>query len=157
MSLFRKISAPILALLREGITPERIAISLIVGGLIGVIPVLGVTTMLCTIIALPLRLNLVAMQALNWIVYPLQFALLLPFYRAGEWLFRAPRLGLTPADIRALFESGIGHAVATLWDTTWRAVIVWGAASLLIAPLLYLVLVPLLRRAMTRPLREVPA
>lgn len=150
MTIFRKIAATLLDLLRQGITPERIALSLVFGLLIGVIPVLGVTTALCAVLAIPLRLNMVAIQAVNWLVYPLQIALLIPFYRVGERLFDAPRLGLMPADVMALFEAGIPHAISALWDTTLRALVVWVLASLLLAPLLYALMRPLLYRMMSR-------
>lgn len=123
---------------------------MILGFAIGVIPILGVTTLLCTALALALRLNLVAIQAANWLVYPAQIALLIPFYRAGEWAFGAERLPLMPADILALFQDSFWGAISALWDTTLRAVAVWGVAALIAAPLLYAVLVPLLRRVMKR-------
>lgn len=154
MTFARRILATLLELLRQGVTPERIALSLVIGVLIGVMPVLGVTTMLCFILALPLRLNMVAIQSVNWLVYPIQIALLLPFYRGGEWLFRAPRLGLMPSDIKALFESGILHAISTLWDTTLRAMVVWLLVSAILAPLLYAILRPLLHRLMTERMQS---
>ncbi|HMP74912.1 MAG TPA: DUF2062 domain-containing protein [Kiritimatiellia bacterium] len=150
MSFLRKVTDPIINLLREGVTPERIAVSVIIGCLIGIIPVLGVATALCTVIALPLRLNLVAMQAVNWLIYPVQLLLLIPFYRAGEKLFNATPLGLMPSEIIDLFKSGTWNAIVALWDTTVRAVVVWGLAALLVAPALYLLLVPILRRTMRR-------
>jgi uncharacterized protein (DUF2062 family) len=48
----RRIVAPILALLTQGITPEKIALSLALGIVLGVFPVLGSTTVLCAAAAL---------------------------------------------------------------------------------------------------------
>ena len=75
-------------LLKQGITPEKIALTVALGAFIGTIPMLGTTTILCTVVALALRLNLPAIQMVNGIVYPLQLILLIPFYRLGAWLFR---------------------------------------------------------------------
>lgn len=116
---------PILHLLRMGTSPGQLAWSVALGGYIGVVPVLGVTTLLCTLIALPLRLNLVAIQAINWLVYPLQFLLLIPFFRAGAWLFRSPPVSLSPADLSALVKADPWGAVQSLWTTTWQAVVAW--------------------------------
>lgn len=154
MKGIRAITDAVMALLRQGITPERIAASLSLGFIIGVIPVLGLSTILCTVLALPLRLNLVAIQAMNWVVYPLQLMLLIPMYRAGEWLFDAPRLGLLPAEIVALFQQGLVPALNALWDTTLHALAVWGLASLVVAPLLYFALLPLLRQALRRRMAQ---
>ncbi len=92
--LRQRVGEPIVALLRMGTSPQRIAISIAVGTIIGVLPLLGSTTALCFVIAVALRLNLVAMQAFNWLVAGPQLIMILPFIRLGEWLYRAPPLGL---------------------------------------------------------------
>ncbi len=44
-------------------TPEKMALSLALGGALGVFPALGCTTLLCTLVAIVLRLNLPAAWA----------------------------------------------------------------------------------------------
>lgn len=61
----RRLIRPILDLLRQGVTPEKIALSLALGVALGVFPVLGSTTALCALAALVLRLNLPAIQIVN--------------------------------------------------------------------------------------------
>ena len=123
--LRQRVWEPILRLLRQGVSPGHLAWSVSLGAYLGVMPVLGVTTAVCTVIALPLRLNLVAIQAVNWLVYPLQILLIIPFFRGGERLFRQPPLELAPADLVALFKEDLWGAVASLWSTTWHALVVW--------------------------------
>src|SRR5262249_2671304 len=84
------ITRPSLNLLRQGFTPEKIALTIAVGLVLGVTPILGSATLLCTLAAGLLRLNLGAIQLVNGIVYPLQLALVIPFLRIGAWLFGAP-------------------------------------------------------------------
>ena len=73
---YRRLILPILNLLRQGITPEKIALSIAFGIALGVFPVIGATTLLCAAAAIVLRLNLPAIQLVNYFVYPLQIALL---------------------------------------------------------------------------------
>jgi hypothetical protein len=47
----RRVVAPIVALLTQGITPEKIALSLAFGIVLGIFPVLGSTTVLCAVAA----------------------------------------------------------------------------------------------------------
>jgi uncharacterized protein (DUF2062 family) len=54
----RRLREPISTFRRQGITPQKIALSLALGLGLGVFAVLGVSTILCTGIALALRLNL---------------------------------------------------------------------------------------------------
>ena len=48
----RRVARPILELLRQGVTPEKMAMSLALGVALGVFPVLGTTTALCALAAL---------------------------------------------------------------------------------------------------------
>lgn len=58
--------------LRPGVTPERLALTLVLGITLGIIPMLGTTTILCALAATALGLNLPAIQLVNGVVYPLQ-------------------------------------------------------------------------------------
>ena len=82
-------------MLKEGMSLRKIALCLALGTVLGIFPVLGATTLLCTIAALALRLNLPAIQFVNYMVYPLQLVLLAPFYGAGSWLFNQQNWPLT--------------------------------------------------------------
>lgn len=86
----RRVVTPILGQLKQGITPEQIALTIALGGVIGIFPILGATTFLCALVGVWLRLNQPVIQLVNYLVYPLQLLLLLPFYRAGEMLFQQP-------------------------------------------------------------------
>src|SRR5256885_328582 len=68
----RRIIAPILAQLRQGITPEKIALTLALGAALGIFPILGASTLLCAIAGIWLRLNQPVIQLTNYLVYPLQ-------------------------------------------------------------------------------------
>jgi uncharacterized protein (DUF2062 family) len=86
----RKLSAPVTkrlqAVLTCGLTPQKCALTLCLGSAIGLLPILWGTTLLCVLLAYLFRLNQVALQAVNYLLYPLQLALLLPFFKLGTWL-----------------------------------------------------------------------
>src|SRR5512134_1071225 len=88
----RRVGDPIVALLRQGLTPEALALSLAVGLVLGVFPIIGATTILCGLAGSVFRLNHVALQLANYLAYPLQVPLILAFVRLGEGLLRAPRV-----------------------------------------------------------------
>ena len=144
----RRMVRPIVELLRQGVTPEKLALSLALGVALGVFPVLGTTTALCAIAALVLRLNLPAIQIVNYFVYPAQLGLLIPFFRLGEKLFGAPHLPLSISQIVGMFRASYWHATRTLWTTTWHAAAAWSLVAPLIVTLGYAVLVMVLKRAM---------
>ena len=143
---FRRIVAPIVALLTQGITPEKIALSLAFGIVLGIFPVLGSTTILCAVAALLFQLNLPAIQLVNYLTYPVQLFLLVPFIRIGEKLFRVAPTPLSLTEILTMIRTNLPHAVATLWRAEVHALSAW----LLIGPativLLYLMLSRVLRQ-----------
>jgi uncharacterized protein (DUF2062 family) len=68
--LYRKLVRPLVDLLRQGVSPEKIALSVALGVTLGVFPLLGSTTALCALAAFTMQLNLAAIQLVNYFVYP---------------------------------------------------------------------------------------
>ena len=151
---YRKLVRPVLDLLKQGVTPEKIALSLALGAAFGVFPALGWTTGLCAIVALALRLNLPAIQIVNYFMYPVQIALLIPFFRLGEKLFRAPHLPISVPQMYAMIRVSMWGAIKALWTTTWHAIIVWLLIAPLFVALAYGILAPLLRRVLRRQVKQ---
>jgi len=129
-----------------GMTPERLALCIGFGIAFGLVPALGTTTLLCTLAAFLFRLNLPAIQLVNYFVYPLQLALLIPFIRAGEWLFGAEPLNLSLESIQRMMNADLWETVISLWSTTMRAVMVWLLIAPVIVALVYVVMTPLLKK-----------
>jgi len=145
-AIHRKLIQPFIELLKQGVTPEKIALTVAVGISLGVIPVIGSTTLLCTLAAVALRLNLPAILLVNGVVYPLQLALLVPFLRAGAWIFRVDGPKLSIGQIFNLIRADVWHAIATLWIATMHALVIWLIAGCAVSGGVYLVLAALLRR-----------
>ena len=137
---------PIVSLLRVGASPRRLAWSLAVGAAIGINPIVGSTTVLCLAVAFVFRLNLIASQIANHLLFPVQLALVVIYLRAGDALFhtQAP-----PLDARELIHAMRLHPIETshaLWRWEWHGLIVWLLLSAVIVPLLANVLCPILTR-----------
>jgi uncharacterized protein (DUF2062 family) len=144
--LQRRIVAPLRALLLQGISPDRLALCVAIGVVVGNIPILGISTILCTGIALVFRLNLAAIQVVQAAMAPTQLLLIIPFVRLGEWLLRAPRQAVSINAGLALVAQGVRHAIIVLWDAILHAGIAW----LLVAPLAILVFYKLLAPVFAR-------
>jgi uncharacterized protein (DUF2062 family) len=115
-----------LAAATAGLSPHKIALIVAVGLVLGAFPVYGCPTILCGLAAVALRLNLPAIQLVNQVATPVQFALLVPFTRTGSWIFG--------------FRAGFGGAV-------WNAVAGWACISVPMGVLLYFTLGYVLRRS----------
>ncbi|UCH20270.1 MAG: DUF2062 domain-containing protein [Deltaproteobacteria bacterium] len=140
-----KIVTPLMAMLKQGISHEKIALSIAVGITLGIFPVLGTTTALCAIAAFLLRLNLPAIQLVNFVVYPLQLFLLIPFLRVGGWLFGDRRFLQLGNDIINPVQNDIWGGLGMLWNLTVYAVFLWLIMSPVIIFILYKMLKPALK------------
>ncbi len=143
--IYGKAISPFVELLRQGVSPEKIALTVALGISLGTVPVLGSTSLLCTLAALRLRLNLPAILAVNWLVYPLQIALLVPFLRAGAWLFRVNGPRLTVAQIFGMIRASMWHTIMALWTATMHALVVWAIAGAIATAAVYLAVLVFLR------------
>lgn len=142
----------IAGLLRQGITPEKIALAIALSAAIGVFPVLGSTMLLTALAATLLELNIVAMQLVGWLLYPLQLALLVPFMRLGSRLFGLAAVPPLP-DLLRLMAHDLPGAIRLFWPATLTAIVAWMILSPLFVAALYFTLLYPLRRLQSRLVR----
>ena len=133
----RRVVAPIVAQLRQGITAEKIALTIALGFVLGVFPILGSTTILCGLAAVLLRLNQPIIQLVNYFAYPLQFALIIPIYRLGETLFRKEHIPLSIPLIFERFRADFGQFLKDFGMIAVQGVVVWCLLAPLAVGLLY--------------------
>lgn len=114
-----------------GLSPETIALIFVLGLVLGVFPIFGLPTLLCAAAAIVFRLNLPAIQLVNQISAPLQYALLLPLGRAG-------------AHITGTHVSV--NTLENLANGARNAVVGWACFCVPVGLLLYLVLALALRQ-----------
>jgi uncharacterized protein (DUF2062 family) len=100
----RRVRDPIVALLTQGITPERIAASLAVGTLCSIFPFFGFTTVLNLGVGLWLRLNQPLLHTLNQLLGPVQVVMILVYVRLGERLWGATEDRFTIGEVVTTFR-----------------------------------------------------
>jgi uncharacterized protein (DUF2062 family) len=148
--LRRRLLEPIFDQFRQGITPDKIALTIALGIVLGVFPVLGAATTLCALGAVCLRLNQPIIQLVNYLAYPLQLSLLLVFYRFGESLFGQPHFPMSIGVLIDRFHAGPLTFIRDFGRIALQGVLVW----LLIAPVAAGVIFVVLRYALGRVLRS---
>jgi uncharacterized protein (DUF2062 family) len=136
-------------MLRQGLSPAGLAWSLAVGLAIGTIPLFGTSTVLCIGAGLAFRLNQPAMQLANYLAYPLQVVLFIPFIRIGERLFHVPELPLSLPLIQAALKAEGWGAAHTFWTSLWHASVAWLVVVPIPTVLLALILAPVFRAAVS--------
>lgn len=144
--LSRKVRDPLLAQLRQGATPEAVSAAVAVAFALAIVPVIGVTTLLCLLAGRLFRLNHIVMQVVNHVCYPLQLVLLVPFVRLGETIVGAEPIALSPSALIDEFNQSFGGFVAKFGLAYVHGLLGW----ILTVPLLCWLAHLLLRRAFRR-------
>ncbi len=135
--------------LRQGMAPEKLAWCLALGATISICPILGVATPLLAALALMMRLNLPLIQLVNYAFTPLQWLLIIPFMRFGEWVCRVPPLPLSPAAIQERLQT---DALGFMREFSMAGVCAaagWLLVAVPLCALLVLTIRPLARRRLT--------
>ena len=104
----------ITALFKQGLTPKELNQSIIVSGLISVIPIIGVSTFMITTVSLKTKLNLPVMIALSYMMWPVQILLIIPFIRMGEFIFSIPPNHHTVEEIISSFQNSFFKTLSHL-------------------------------------------
>ena len=145
--LRRRVLDPLLNLLKQGLAPGQLALTVALGVVVGIVPLLGTTTMLAALVAWRLRLNIAALQLVTHLLTPLQLLLFVPLLRQGARLLgNAQEQNLSLAQMRHLFAEDWRAALHLLWRAELGAVVLWLLASVPLVAVMYFVLRSLFRR-----------
>ncbi|WP_439883098.1 DUF2062 domain-containing protein [Pontibacter sp. MBLB2868] len=147
----RRLVQPVLNLLKQGMTPHKLAVTVALGTMVGVVPALGVTTVMGTALAARLRLNIAATVLISYLVQPLQLLLIIPFVRMGVFIFGLKELRLTLAEMIAMFKQDWLEALDSLWKANLAAVSAWALIALPVGAVLYILMLPIFKKVLPKP------
>lgn len=142
----RRLLAPVVQQLTQGVTPRKLAAALAVGCVIAINPFLGTVTIGCLVAGIAFRLNQPVLQIANLLATPAQLLLLLPWVRLGEWMWDAPPVPLNPSQIVAEFSAGPWEFLTRFGRTGVHAASAWLFAAPFLAALVYAIALPLFAR-----------
>jgi uncharacterized protein (DUF2062 family) len=136
----------VMAQLRQGVTADKIALTLAIGLIFGLFPIFGTTTALCVLAALWLKLNQPLMQLVNWFAAPLQLPGIYLFVRIGERLTHSAPVQFSISGLVQQFRASPLQFLRLFGMTGVRAVLAWLLIAPVIAAVVYVLLLAPLRR-----------
>ena len=110
----RALKSKTVALFKQGLSPKELTQSILVSALISIIPIVGVTTVLLTILSLKRKLNLPIMIAISYLAWPLQILMIIPFINIGEFIFSIPQSNHSAQEIIASFQESFFGTLSQL-------------------------------------------
>ncbi len=114
-------------------SPQKLALAFAVGVSVGIIPLIGTTTLLCTVIALRLRLNMPAIQTVNYFVYPLQLILFIPYLKIGTETLSVLEFNYSIEQITEMISNDLWNTIVILFEMNLYGLLLW----LLTAPFIF--------------------
>jgi hypothetical protein len=138
-------------LLNDGLTPQKIALAITGGIVLGIFPLLlvGVTTALCISFALLFKLNTGLIQVVNLACSPLQVMFYLPFLKAGQTIFHIPFV-LSWSGLVLMFKTDFWATLKQLGILNLAGIFAWLLIALAFGTLLYFVLVEVVKHGKNR-------
>jgi len=143
----RRVLDVITGQLKQGITPQKVSLTIALGATLALFPILGSTTLLCFIAALWLKLNQPIIQAVNYLMYPLQILLIVFFVRIGEWITRAQPVSFSIPELLRKFQESPAKFMHEFGMTGLHGIIAWLLIAPFLVALLYWVLLTPLKKA----------
>ncbi len=139
----RRLITPVANLLTQGMTPHKLAFTVALGTVVGVVPAFGLTTFIGTALAARFRLNIAATILVSYLMQPLQILLIIPFAKMGIAMFGLQELRFSLEEITAMFKADWLAALNMLWKANLVAVAAWALLAIPAGGVLYLMFLPL--------------
>ncbi len=127
---------PIVAQLRQGTSPSKLAWTISTGITLGLLPFPGVRGWICLGAGIRFRLNQPLLHTFKGLAFPLHLALIIPFIQAGQWMFGKNPVPLTSEGLEQMMAEGTWSFIQEAGVLLLRATVVW----LVVAPLILLTL-----------------
>jgi len=123
--LDKKIYRPFLEILKQGLSPQKLALSVTFGLACGLFPVFGTTTALCFICAYLFKLNHPAIQLVNYLLTPVQLLMIIPFIKTGESIFSQNHSNITIEQIVNIYNQSFLLALKVLGLLYLKGILAW--------------------------------
>ena len=129
--ILKKLKTLILEQLKTGISHEKLADAVLAGLLIGVFPILGVTTILAFIVAYLFKLNQIVIQGTHYLLSPLQLIAIPLYIKFVSVIFKINDVPIRPDLIMNKFKEGPIDFFKLYGLVVLYSVIVWMIISFL--------------------------
>jgi len=143
----RRVRDPLIALFVQGLTADKVALTLGVGAACACLPFLGFTSLLTFGAGLWLRLNQPLLQTFNQLLGPVQLLLIVIYVRLGEWLWQARDGCFTLVEmLRVLREASFRDFLRAFGWAGIHAFTAWVLTAPALIAVVYFSVRPALRR-----------
>ena len=125
-----RVLIPVSNIRKQGFSAETLALSISIGIIGGAFPVIGFASYICLLLTLVFKQNILIVQVVNWIVYPLQILLIIPLMKLGNSIFTGGELTITMHQVIVAFQSGIMNGIKLIGIISLYGIIAWAVIAI---------------------------
>jgi uncharacterized protein (DUF2062 family) len=152
----KNISIPLEHIRKQGFSSEKLALSVSLGIIGGTFPIIGFASVVCLILTILFKQNLIIVQVTNYLVYPLQIVLLLPLLRIGNSVIASNHIELTLNQIVLAFKIGILHGINEIGIILLYGALAWVVIAVPALLILYIIFLVFFKRIKQIKLKRSP-
>jgi len=128
---------PLVLQLTQGVSPEKIALTLAVGSATALFPILGTTTLLCIAAGIVLKLNQPIIQSINIVCVFIWVPLLVAFVHLGDVLTHTASSSLDVPAMMSAFRHHPAEFFREFGVTAWHGILGWAVVAPFWIPSIY--------------------
>jgi uncharacterized protein (DUF2062 family) len=132
-----RVLIPVSNIRKQGFSPETLALSISIGIIGGAFPAIGFASYICLLLTLVFKQNIIIVQVVNWLVYPLQILLIIPLMKLGNSIFTGGELTITLHQVVSAFQSGIMNGIQLIGIISLYGIIAWAIIAIPTLIILY--------------------
>jgi len=135
--IFNIIVTKIKGLFKQGLTPHQLALSIVLALVISLFPIIGLTTVVVSFVAISLKLNFPIMITLAYTMEPIKLFLIVPFIKLGAKIFNVQHELLSYLAIKNSFDKSIWITIKDLAHELICGSMGWFVTTIPVGVLLY--------------------
>ena len=140
-----EIKEKIIQVLKQGLSPRKLALTISLGFVLSVFPMIGTTTALTLLFAYLFRLNYVIIQLINWMAAPICLTLMIPFTHLGQDIFGAEESRISIDEIMKAFDNGLIQGFRQVMQYQIFAIFGWVVSAIPGLVILYIICLQLIK------------
>jgi len=126
----QKVLIPFRLIPEAGLSANKLALSITIGIIAGLFPVIGATTILSLFLTMLFRQNLLVVQSVQWTMALFQILLIIPFMQVGAYILSQQALHINIEQISLAFKPGIISGIKTIGIFHLYAIFTWVILSI---------------------------
>lgn len=136
-NLKQTIVSKVASLFKQGLTPHQLALSIVLALVISLFPIIGLTTLVVSFVAISLKLNFPIMITLAYLMEPIKLFLIIPFIKLGAKIFNVQHELLNFLAIKNSFDKSIWITIKDLLHELICGLMGWSVTTIPSGVLLY--------------------